>query len=77
MNLYAHFRKYQHGFFSSAEDVLKFHKSVTVEKNIHGLHVLRVNGSFQASFTDSEYEDAVIYYGNKETIKKIAQQDKS
>lgn len=68
--MYKTLRKHQHGFFSCATDVLKFHKEIEVTKNVYGLNVLKIDGSFQASFKDEDYEDAVIYYGNKLTLQK-------
>lgn len=71
MNMYQIFRKHQNGFFSFSADVLKFHKQITVEKNLHGLYVLKINDKFQASFPENQYEDAVIYFGNKITSNNL------
>ena len=67
--MYKNLRKSQHGFFSSAKDVLKYYPSFSIEENKHGLMVLKIDGNFVASVNRSELEDAVIYFGNRQVIR--------
>lgn len=52
-------------------DVLKHHKSFAVEENAAGLSVLYIEGRFVASCNGDDTEDMVLYYGNRETQRKI------
>ena len=67
--MYKSLRKSQHSFFSSAKAVLKYYPSFSVEENNHGLMVLKIGGKFVASVNRSEFEDAVVYFGNRQVIR--------
>lgn len=69
MSMYKSLLKSQHGFFSSAKGVLKYYTGFSIEENIHGMMVLKINGNFAASVNPSELEDAVIYFGNRQVIR--------
>lgn len=71
MNIYKTMMKRHHSFFSSMFDVLNHHKSFTVEENAAGLSVLYIDGRFVASCNGDDTEDMVLYYGNRETQRKI------
>lgn len=69
--MYKTLLKHQNTFFSGAEAVLEHHKNFSVKKNSSGLNVLSIDGKFVASFTDSDYNAAMMYYGNRETQRNL------
>lgn len=71
MSIYETMMKHQHSFFSNMSDVLKHHKNFAVEENAAGLSVLYIDGRFIASCNGDDTEDMVLYYGNRETQRKI------
>lgn len=71
--MYKTFRKFQHSFFYSSEDVLKhFSKRFELSTNQHGLFVLKVDGKFVASFYPHQKEDAILYYGDLEVFRTLS-----
>lgn len=71
MNMYKTMAKHQNAFFSGMHEVLNHHKNFTLKENAHGLIVLLINGKFVASCNSDDTADMVLYYGNRETQRKI------
>lgn len=71
MNMYKSMAKHQNAFFSDMCEVLNHHKNFTLKENAHGLSVLYIDGRFVASCNNDDTEDMVLYYGNRETQRKI------
>lgn len=71
MNMYKTMVKHQNAFFSDMYEVLNHHKNFTLEDNAHGLSVLYIDGRFVASCNAQDKSDMVLYYGNRETQRKI------
>lgn len=65
MNMYKTMQKHQNTYFTSAGDVLCFCKEMRVVQNNAGLYYLTIEGSFKASFKESEKDDAILFYGNQ------------
>lgn len=71
MNMYKTMMKHQNAFFSDIHEVLEHHKHFTVKENAAGLSVLYIGGRFVASCNAQDKNDMVLYYGNRETQRKI------
>lgn len=65
MNMYQTMQKKQNTYFTSADEVLTFCKEMQVLQNNTGLYYLTIEGSFKASFKESEKDDAILFYGNQ------------
>ena len=72
MNIYQTMQKHQNSFFTSAEDVLSFCKEIELKQNNAGLYYLTIEGSFKASFKDSEKNDAILFYGNQLIQRRLS-----
>lgn len=72
MNMYQTMQKHQNTYFSSAEDVLSFCKEIQVAQSPEGLHYLTIEGSFKASFQESEKNDAILFYGNQLIQRRLS-----
>ena len=71
MNMYKTMMEHQNAFFSDMYEVLEHHKHFTVKENTAGLGVLYIGGRFVASCNAQDKNDMVLYYGNRETQRKI------
>lgn len=71
MNMYKTMMKHQNTFFSNMYEALNHHKHFVVKENAAGLSVLHIDGRFVASCNAQDKNDMVLYYGNRETQRKI------
>lgn len=72
MNMYQTMQKHQNTYFSNADDVLSFCKEIQIMQNKHGLYYLTIEGSFKASFKESEKNDAILFYGNQMIQQRLS-----
>jgi hypothetical protein len=65
--MYKAMMKNQNSFFSSADDALSFFTGrMELSVNMFGLPFLKMDGQFLASLKESEKEDAILFYANRQ-----------
>ena len=65
--MYKAMMKSQNTFFSCADDALSFFTGrIVLSVNTHGLPFLKLDGQFLASFKETEQEDAILFYANRQ-----------
>jgi len=64
MSQYKTFLAHMHTFFHNSVDVLEHHKDMNVVQTLNGC-MLYVDGIYKDMFSLEEFEDAIVFHGNK------------